>query len=458
MKGSIVALCAIVACLGNIVTPLAGRERLATASEPDDGSLWIDGLAEAKQRALEQSKPILVALLAQPLSGQRPDIAVVEFEAVLLRDAEVVKAETAYVCARPRPEERAQAHPGWPKWVSRNSGASYGLAVLSGAGQKLVFRFGNGLGDRADVKAAILASLVVGTRVHRLVSLAPAADADERQRLRTSVLAQSLTDSDPEIRRAAAASLGYDPGAEMLAFPALERAAQEENAVVRRTALAAMFRFNADGQDSLVAASALRALDDRDDDVFKEAALYVPRLAELLATALQALVRGMKDPQRRGASTSALTALGPRAAGATPGLVALLNAAKTPAEMSPALQILEAIGPGASAAVPTLSRIIREMKPTTDSLGDPWYDDSAPWGVLLSLGPAAKAAVPDLIALLNDKKRNRSASIEVLGAIGGEARAAVGALRALAASEPSLAAKAKEAIRRIEADAAPAPK
>ncbi len=141
-------------------------------------------------------------------------------------------------------------------------------------------------------------------------------------------------------------------------MPKLVEAAADEDARVRRAAIGALIRLNADRQ--VVVPLFRKALEDAEPSVLMPA---LHQLTEMGEQAVPLLEEALKSEKARYWALLALSELGPKASAAADGITAALTDEKPEVRMQAAMA-LGAIGADAKAAVPALSKALDDEQPS----------------------------------------------------------------------------------------------
>jgi HEAT repeat protein len=194
------------------------------------------------------------------------------------------------------------------------------------------------------------------------------------------------------------------------AIPALMKALQDKNLLVRRSAALVLAKIGPPAIPDLA-----KALNNPDADVRSRAASALGGIGPEAKTALPQLVFLLQDSNAkvRSSAASALGGIGAEAKTALPQLVFLLQDSNAKVRSS-AASALGGIGPEAKTALPQLVPLLQDSNADVRS--------SAAFA-LGSLGPEAKTALPQLVSLLQDSNADvRSSAAEVFESLGAEAK------------------------------------
>lgn len=274
------------------------------------------------------------------------------------------------------------------------------------------------------------------------------------------VLAEGMKDPDPRVREHAVnTTWNMRLAAEQL-IPALTAVIlYDENEDARTDAIRALETFDEDAKAAVpVLAKAMKQ--HKGKATASYAAVTLARLTPNDESLIPWLIEAVERREAVLWSTGALTSYGPKAKAGLPAMIRLLQMELKEDPTGHSKEYLAAniilllgrFGPEAVPAVPMLSDILLEDKET---LSD--YAAKA----LAEIGPAAKGAVPSLIKLVKNPNADyyigdgriiaptRRRAIEVLGAIGPEAVAAVPILTDLFLENEELGIDASEALVKL---------
>jgi len=258
-------------------------------------------------------------------------------------------------------------------------------------------------------------------------------------------LVKALKDSDANVRSFAAYVLGKIGAQAQTALPQLFPLLQDSNAKVRSSAASALEGIGAEAKTALPQLVPL--LKDSDANVRSSAASALGKIGAEAKTALPQLVPLLKDSDAnvRSSAASALGKIGAEAQTAVPHLVRLLKDSDANVRDS-AASALGRIGAEAKTALPQLVPLLQDSD--ANVRGNAAY-------VLGKIGAEAKTAVPHLVPLLQDSDANvRSNAASALGRIGAEAQTAVPQLvRLLKDSDANVRGNAASALGKIGAEA-----
>jgi len=180
-----------------------------------------------------------------------------------------------------------------------------------------------------------------------------AGDPGEPEAIR--LLAEALSDPEADVRELAAAALSEFGAGARAAVPALIRAVQDENPVVRRRAIRAIAIVGPDaGEDAL--SEVITATDDLEDGVALQAIATLGEFGPSAASAIPALMSAIwtGDVRRRAVAGAALTRMG---AAAVPFLVQSLSH-PAPEVRSKCAHLLGSLGPIARDVRPALQLLV----------------------------------------------------------------------------------------------------
>lgn len=259
----------------------------------------------------------------------------------------------------------------------------------------------------------------------------------------TEALVAALKDKSPMVRvRAAEAAFRFGQNKE--AYQALFAAAEDEDAAIRRLAIAAFLAVRSRGgvattpadwkKSGDVLASALK---DKDLGVRLEASRGLvfgyytqqtsARREEIATTVAEALRKFQGDDRKLALQT--LTYLGGDGAAAVPALAEVLADADS-GQRSMAAYLLGTFGAEAREAVPQLRKTLGDAVLAVRQLSAQ---------ALHAIGPDAHPAVPELLqALADDDILLKLSAVQALGRIGAPAKPAVEGLRALLRNPPGI--------------------
>ncbi len=172
-------------------------------------------------------------------------------------------------------------------------------------------------------------------------------------------LTGKLADREPLVRAHAARALGLIGAADSkTAVPKLVEAAADEDARVRRAAIGALIRLNADRQ--VVVPLFRKALEDAEPSVLMPA---LHQLTEMGEQAVPLLEEALKSEKARYWALLALSELGPKAAAAVDGITTAITDEKPEVRMQAAMA-LGAIGADAKSSVPALTKALDDEQPS----------------------------------------------------------------------------------------------
>ena len=194
------------------------------------------------------------------------------------------------------------------------------------------------------------------------------------------------------------------------AIPALMKALQDKNLLVRRSAAQVLAKIGLPAIPDLA-----KALNNPDADVRSRAAYALGGIGAEAKTALPQLVPLLQDSNAdvRSSVAYALGGIGAEAKTALPQLVPLLQDSHANVRSS-AAYALGGIGAEATTALPQLVPLLQDSNPDVRS--------SAAYA-LGSLGAEAETALPQLVSLLQDSNADvRSSAAEVFESLGAEAK------------------------------------
>jgi len=258
-------------------------------------------------------------------------------------------------------------------------------------------------------------------------------------------LAKALKNSDANVRTMAAGALGSIGAEAKTALPQLVPLLQDSDADVRSNAAEALGGIGAEAKTALPQLVPL--LKDSDADVRSNAAEALGRIGAEAKTALPQLVPLLQDsaPKVRSSVAEALGRIGAEAKTALPQLVSLLQDSH-PKVRSSAAFALGKIGAEAKTALPQLVSLLQ------DSDADVRRDAAFALG---SLGAEAKTALPQLVSLLKDSNADvRSSATFALGSLGAEAKTVLPQLVSLLKdSDPKVRTSAAEVFESLGAEA-----
>ncbi len=197
------------------------------------------------------------------------------------------------------------------------------------------------------------------------------------------------------------------------AIPALMKALQDKNLLVRRSAAQVLAKIGPPAIPDLA-----QALNNPNADVRSSAAYALGGIGAEAITALPQLVPLLQDsnPDVRSSAAEALGGIGAEAQTALPQLVPLLQDSNADVRSS-AAEALGGIGAEAQTALPQLVPLLQDSNANVRS--------SAAYA-LGRIGAEAITALPQLVPLLKDSNADvRSRAAEALGGIGAEAKTAL---------------------------------
>ncbi len=211
-------------------------------------------------------------------------------------------------------------------------------------------------------------------------------------------LAGKLADREPLVRAHAARALGLIGAAESkTAVPKLVEASADEDARVRRAAIGALIRLNADRQ--VVVPLFRKALEDAEPSVLMPA---LHQLTEMGDQAVPLLEEALKSEKARYWALLALSELGPKASAAADGITAALTDERPEVRMQAAMA-LGAIGADAKAAVPALTKSLDDEQP------------SVRYGAAYALGKVADKRAYNGAGEVRQKRRRDAVDDQQLG-------------------------------------------
>jgi HEAT repeat protein len=224
----------------------------------------------------------------------------------------------------------------------------------------------------------------------------------------------ALRDSDPLVKRDAAASLGQmEPEPVRVALDDLLGLCKDTNGEVRRATVGVLVRII--GPEDATATGPLRALlADNDEETRRNAALALSNVGGKEAAAgvpvlVDALGRG--DIELRRQAAAALRNIGPEAHRAVPDLIRALKDPDAELRTNAALA-LGGIGPGADKAVPALVGLVADAKNSPEPR-------MAAAVALSRIGPtpAAIDAVPKLLQVVTSAKDDPTVRWRIIWAL-----------------------------------------
>ena len=324
----------------------------------------------------------------------------------------------------------------------------------------------------------------------------------------------SVLENDPftGVKYAAAYALGRLGDSK--AIPALEKAAESDDPILKLTALWSLVRLKPNDRELMeravqafaeglqsdneqlrsVAATAfaetdipvdiaegplLKSLVDKLDQA------TIDRLVDAFVkrgkAAVPRIVRALDDPKHLPHAVQILNRIGPDAAEAVPKLVELLDKVEDPSIRRDIIVALGSIGPASAPALPKLLKLLKtadtetkyaltyaigQLGPKAEAANpqllelveskDRFLRVSALWA-LLKINPGheeiAKFSVPYLISALSDSRPGvRAEMARMLGDLGDLAKSAIPALKQLAQSDPDAMVRdaATEALRKLQ--------
>jgi HEAT repeat protein len=252
-----------------------------------------------------------------------------------------------------------------------------------------------------------------------------------------------LTDSQAEIRRSAATTLGGVRPAAPELVAALKKALGDQNSSVREAAATALGRMRTDAKDAI---SALQlSLQDSQAEVRRAAVIALESITPGTPDIVTAVKARLADESAsvRQAAVWALFRMGKPPPDSLPSLLRMLDDAE-PETRRGAVLLLRRMGPAAKEAVVPLTKLLSDAQEqirsdATDTLGE--------------IGLGAAEAVPALTEKLLDRREKenvRQAAARSLGKIGISAKGAMGALRETMRDEnQGISSSSAQALARV---------
>jgi HEAT repeat protein len=304
--------------------------------------------------------------------------------------------------------------------------------ALSRMNPPAVAELRSGLGSpRARVKAAALAGLRTAHQMARDPGI------PSRAGFATSEVAPLLGDADANVRVAAVDLLNAIGPPDNTLVPRLSALLRDNDARVRRAAAQAVGVFYP--QAKAHASEIVRLSQDPDGAV--RAAAYATLAVWPLTEERRAMLIAALDDASAEVRVAVLNAAGERSLGIStlPRISALLNDPRCAAYAAAAIG---AMGPAAATAVPQVARLLHG--------GDSFSRAMACRG-LIRLGPAGVTAVAAALPALT--AMDKAMALEMLGKAGTAARAAMPAIKKLAADpDENVRSRAERALAAIAGD------
>lgn len=286
--------------------------------------------------------------------------------------------------------------------------AAFALGKLASAGAPALADLKRALGAEKDASVREAIAFALG-EIGR-DSLLAGRDADL-----VPLLAKTLKDPDPLVRRSAAFALGCLAEGADAALPALAAALGDDSAAVRQNAAWALGKLGAPAVPAL-----RQALKDADGLVQRDAAASLnqvpPDAAKAALPELLEVCRVGNSQARRASLDVLLRVVGPDDKAAIPALQQALLDTDLEVRRNAALALSNIGGPE---AVPALNVLLDALR-----RGEPELRRQAA-AAIRNLGPEAKAAVPYLIAALRDADEETRGNVALaLGGLSSSAEAA----------------------------------